>query len=256
MARLPCGLLLFSGPTGSGKTTLLYSVLAEVNRPSIKVLTIEDPVEYVLPGINQAQVSVKTGLDHATALRSFMRQDPDIIVVTDVREESTLHLCAEAALTGHMVMGVLPAQDSAAALDHVRRTLGEDTLVAATLTGIASQRLARRICDKCKVEYEPDRADPMLRGLGFAGEELAGRKLARGAGCDSCRGFGYRGRTVVIEVLSVSRELSTLIGAGAETSAVMGAARTAGFRSLREEGRRKVLEGLTTADEVFRVLAY
>ena len=255
LVHQPCGMLFITGPTGSGKTTVLYSLVRALQRPELKILMVEDPVEYPLPGVNQLQVNRKIGLTFPTALRAFLRQDPDVIAVGECRDLETAELCAEAAITGHMVLSHLHTDDAVGAIQRLRDMGVKDFLIGAGLVGATAQRLVRKVCQNCKEEVGIDLDDPIIRSLGITAEDLRGRKVYRGRGCEACRSTGYKGRLAIFEVLEIDRELSKLIGSGATPSEILGAARQKGHRTLYDDGKQKVLEGITTPEEVFRVLA-
>lgn len=255
LVHQPCGMLFISGPTGSGKTTVLYSLVCTLQRPELKILTVEDPVEYLLPRVNQLQVNRKIGLKFPTALRAFLRQDPDVIMVGECRDLETAELCVEAAITGHMVLSQLHSDDAVGAIQRLRDMGVEDFLIGAGLVGATAQRLVRKVCQNCKEEVGIDLDDPIIRSLGITAEDIRDHKVYRGRGCEACRSTGYKGRLVIFEALEIDRELSKLIGSGASPSEILEAARQKGHRTLYDDGKRKVLEGITTPEEVFRVLA-
>lgn len=266
----PNGLFLSTGPTGSGKTTTQYSILHKINQVDRNIITIEDPVEYQLTGISQVQVHTKAGLTFASALRSFLRQDPDIIMVGEMRDLETAEIAMEASLTGHLVLSTLHTNDAPSAVTRMVDMGVEPYLISATLIGVMAQRLARKICPKCREPYEVDVADlhrfgyrpeskgEMERILGVEkAEELRERKtitLWRGVGCDNCRGSGFRGRLGVYSLLEMNEEIQDLIVRRAPLSDVREAARANGMLELKEDGLYKVLEGITTPEEVMRVV--
>lgn len=253
LAHQPNGLLLVTGPTGSGKTTTVYSILHELASPAIKIMSVEDPVEYILPGVNQLQVHKKAGLTFPTAMRSFLRADPDVIYSGEIRDIDTGMLCMEAALTGHLVLSALHTNDAPSALIRLVDMGAEPYLLGATVIGIVSQRLARRVCQHCKEEVEADLNSPVMKYLGVAAEDLQEHKVYQGKGCDVCRQTGYQGRTGLYEILTMSSEVSSLINTRASLAEIRDAAIGNGMTTLREDGKRKVLDGITTADEVLRV---
>jgi len=243
----PHGIVLVTGPTGSGKTTTLYAALQEVVSPQVKVLTIEDPVEYNLDGVNQIQVQQKIGLTFARGLRHILRHDPDVVMIGEIRDLETAQAAVQAALTGHLVFSTLHTNDSCSASTRLLDMGVEPYLVASTLEAVMAQRLVRTICPDCKQPYRPD---PRKLPKDFAptGEE----ELYRGAGCRRCRGSGYRGRTGIFELLVLSDGFREKIMSRATTTALAATARADGLRLLREDGWMKVREGSTTPEEVLR----
>ncbi|HOC30689.1 MAG TPA: ATPase, T2SS/T4P/T4SS family [Armatimonadota bacterium] len=249
----PNGMILSTGPTGSGKTTTQYSVLNKINSVEKNIITIEDPVEYQLPGINQVQVHRKAGLTFASALRSFLRQDPDIIMVGEIRDLETAEIAIEASLTGHLVLSTLHTNDAASAVTRLVDMGVEPYLVSATLIGVLAQRLARRICTKCRTGYEVEAHE--LRRFGYRPENENDKvTLYRGEGCEACSGRGFKGRMGIYEMMVINDEIADLMVRRAPLSEIREAARANGMSLLREDGLRKVLEGLTTPDEVMRVV--
>jgi type IV pilus assembly protein PilB len=249
----PQGMVLSTGPTGSGKTTTQYSVLHKLNSVEKNILTIEDPIEYQLPGIAQVQVNRKAGLTFASALRAFLRQDPDIIMVGEMRDLETAEIAIEAALTGHLVLSTLHTNDAPSAVIRMVDMGVEPYLIAATVTGVLAQRLARRVCQHCKEPREIPAAD--LRAFGFQIENPDQMvTIWEGVGCDHCRGRGYSGRVGIYELMVVNAEIAELIVRRAPLSDIKEAAKANGMKELREDGLIKVLEGITTPDEVRRVV--
>jgi type IV pilus assembly protein PilB len=245
----PYGAILTCGPTGSGKTTTLYAALQELNTPERTIMTIEDPVEYVTPGIDQIEVNVRAGLTFARGLRTILRSDPDTILVGEIRDEETAQIAIRAAMTGHLVLSSLHTQTAVGAIQRLADMGMDPSLVAATVTCLIAQRLARRICPDCREEYAASREE--LAALGRTGKR--GVKLARGAGCTACGGTGFRGRVGLFEVLPLTDEIRALASDHASTAEIQKAAVAEGMRTLREDGIRLCLEGVTTADEVQRV---
>ena len=245
----PFGAVLTCGPTGSGKTTTLYAALQELNVPDRTLMTIEDPVEYVTPGIDQIEVNVRAGLTFARGLRTILRSDPDTILVGEIRDEETAQIAVRAAMTGHLVLSTLHTQTAAAAIQRLTEMGIEPGLLGSTLTCLIAQRLVRRICPDCRETHGASAEE--LAALGRSAEP--GRLLARGAGCTACGGTGYRGRVGLFEVLSMSETIRTLVAEGASNAAIHNAAVAEGMRTLREDGLRLCLEGVTTLDEVRRV---
>jgi general secretion pathway protein E len=247
----PHGMLLVTGPTGSGKTTTLYAALDKINSPEKKIITIEDPVEYQLKGVNQIPVKPKIGLSFANGLRHIVRQDPDVIMVGEIRDLETAEISIHAALTGHLVFSTLHTNDAPGAITRLQDMGVESYLVTSVLEGVLAQRLCRRICAHCKIEAQPDSKD--LRGLGVAGAVQGAVQTYRGAGCDECRGTGYRGRTGIYELLLISEEIRSLIIRKAPTGEIRRRAAELGMVSLREDGWTKAKLGITTVEEILRV---
>ncbi|WP_209020649.1 GspE/PulE family protein [Nocardioides sp. 1609] len=247
----PYGMILVTGPTGSGKSTTLYATLNILNQPHVNVITVEDPVEYRLAGINQVQTNPKAGLTFASALRSILRSDPDIVLIGEIRDHETANIAVEAALTGHLVLSTLHTNDAPSALTRLVEMGIEPFLVSSSLDCIVAQRLCRALCKRCAVEYEPDPAE-------LASVELvlpAGvTTLHRPVGCSSCGGTGYRGRMALHEVMPVSEEIERMTVRRASTEEIGRQARTEGMTTLREDGCLKVLQGRTTIEEVLRVV--
>ncbi len=244
----PHGIILVTGPTGSGKTTTLYAALNTIRSDEIKILTIEDPIEYYLEGINQVQTSEKIGLTFARALRSFLRHDPDVILVGEIRDRETAEVAINASLTGHLVFSTLHTNDAAGANTRLLDMGVEPFLVSSSVEGILAQRLVRRICSHCRQTYEPDRA---ALPPDFVVEP--GQKLARGTGCRECRGIGYKGRQGIFELLMMNDEIRELVVQRASSGIIQKAAIRNGLRLLREDGWDKVRQGITTPEEVLRV---
>lgn len=247
----PYGMVLVTGPTGSGKTTTLYSALADLNKETENIMTAEDPVEFNLMGINQVQVYPQVGLTFAAALRSFLRQDPDIIMVGEIRDLETAEIAVKAALTGHLVLSTLHTNDAPSTIDRLLNMGVESFLVASSLNLIMAQRLARRICPECKEEVQlPERA---LTEVGFAPEEAAGVKLFKGKGCPSCSNTGYKGRVALYEVMPTTEEIKEIILRGGRAPELKREAIRQGMKTLRMSGLTKVKEGITTLQEILRV---
>jgi len=249
----PNGMILSTGPTGAGKTTTQYSVLNKINSVEVNILTIEDPVEYQLPGVSQVHVNRKAGLTFATALRSFMRQDPDIIMVGEIRDLETAEMAIQASLTGHLVLSTLHTNDAPSSVTRLVDMGVEPFLISATMIGAMAQRLGRRICERCKEPYEVEAGD--LSAFGFQGDSEDEKiQLWRGRGCDVCRQTGYKGRIGIYELLLMNEEISELVVRRAPLAEVKRAARANGMKTLQEDGLRKVLAGITTPEEVRRVV--
>ncbi len=249
----PNGMILMTGPTGSGKTTTLYSILNKINNIEVNILTVEDPVEYQLAGISQVHVNRKAGMTFSTALRSFLRQDPDIIMVGEMRDLETAEIGVEASLTGHLVLSTLHTNDAPSAVTRLVDMGIEPYLISATIIGVLAQRLARTICSKCKEPYEvPAHA---LRPFGYrAQDENEMITLWRGAGCEVCKGKGLKGRTGIHEMLLMNDEIADLVVRRSPVADVREAARANGMLLLREDGLKKILEGVTTPEEIRRVV--
>ncbi|ADW20801.1 MULTISPECIES: type IV pilus assembly ATPase PilB [Thermus] len=244
----PYGIFLITGPTGSGKSFTTFSILKRIATPDKNTQTIEDPVEYEIPGINQTQVNPQAGLTFARALRAFLRQDPDIIMVGEIRDSETAKIATEAALTGHLVIATLHTNDAAQAITRLDEMGVELFNISAALIGVLSQRLVRRICDHCKVEVKPD--PEVLRRLGLSQEEIQGAKLYKGMGCERCGGTGYKGRYAIHELLVVDDEIRHAIVAGKSATEIKEIARKKGMKTLREDGIYKAFQGITTLEEV------
>jgi general secretion pathway protein E len=250
LIRRPHGILLVSGPTGSGKTTTLYSALAEINSPDLNILTIEDPVEYELKGIGQTQVHEKIHLTFASALRAHLRQDPDVIMVGEIRDRETAENAVRASLTGHLVFSTIHTNDAAGAFGRLIDMGVEPYLVAGSLLGVLAQRLVRRLCSECRESYVP--TDVELEDLGLTRDQVPGR-VFRAVGCESCNQVGYRGRAGIYEFLRASEDIKTLVQAHADAGKIKRAAVAEGMATLRDDGVAKVLAGVTTFEEVLRV---
>jgi type IV pilus assembly protein PilB len=247
---LPHGIVLVTGPTGSGKTTTLYAMLNEANKEDTKVITVEDPVEYDLEGIIQVPVNEEIGVSYASVLRTILRQDPDVILVGEIRDRETAQTAIEASLTGHLVFSTLHTNDAASAVTRLVDIGIEPFLLTATVQGILAQRLVRRVCRDCKTFYEP--ADDVLRRLGLVAEQVVGKKFAYGKGCATCNFTGYRGRMAITEILDIDDRMRELILQGASTAALQVAAVENGLISLRENGLNAIFDGHTSAEEVLR----
>jgi type IV pilus assembly protein PilB len=246
----PYGMVLVTGPTGSGKTNTLYSSIAQLNKPDTNIITAEDPVEFELPGINQVQMKEQIGLNFAAALRSFLRQDPNIILVGEIRDFETAEIAIKAALTGHLVLSTLHTNDAPSTISRLMNMGIEPFLVATSVHLIAAQRLARRICGECKT---PDEVSPqVLIDAGYTPEEAKTVKVFKGQGCATCGNKGYKGRVGLYEVLEISDELRELILVGASSLEIKKKAVEQGMVSLRRSGLVKVAAGQTTLEEVIR----
>jgi general secretion pathway protein E/type IV pilus assembly protein PilB len=247
----PDGILLVTGPTGSGKTTTLYACLHHLNQRDRKIITVEEPVEYQLSGINQVPVNASIGMTFASALRAMLRQAPNIVMVGEIRDRETAEIAINASLTGHMVFSTLHTNDAPSAVTRLIDIGAKPFLVAASLRASVAQRLVRRVCPHCTGAYTP--AARELRALGLQPAQVADARFARGAGCAACQGTGFRGRLGIFEIFLVNDEIRSLICENASASRLRQRARQDGLRSLREDGVRKVLAGLTTIDEVIAV---
>ena len=251
LIHLADGIILVTGPTGSGKTTTLYSCLNEINKPDRKIITVEDPVEYQLAGINQVQVRHDIGLTFAAALRSMLRQAPNIVMLGEIRDAETAEIAINAALTGHLVFSTLHTNDAPSSITRLTDIGVKPFLVASSLRAVMAQRLVRSICSNCKEEYTPSERELML--LGPLAEQISGSSLLRGTGCNACAGTGYKGRKGLFEVFLINDEVQHMIFDQVGASLLRSKARELGMRTLREDGLRKVIAGVTTLDEVFRV---
>jgi type IV pilus assembly protein PilB len=254
----PWGLILAVGPTGSGKSTTIYSILTKINEPNRNVITVEDPVEYDIPGIKQTQVHAKIDYTFAAGLRAILRADPDVIVVGEIRDSETAHTAAKAALTGHLVLSTLHANDAATAIARLLEMSLEPYLVASSLTCVVAQRLVRRLCPHCRAPYTPGHDERQAISAmmpSSASEELAADLTLYGpAGCMRCDHSGYRGRAAVYEVMVVSPAIRSLILEQASASAIQDAAVLEGTQLLRENGLEKVLAGTTSFSELTRIV--
>ena len=249
----PYGMILVTGPTGSGKSTTLYAALSTINEPTRNIITIEDPVEYQLPGITQTETNPKVGMTFARGLRTMVRQDPDVIMVGEIRDLETAEIAVQAALTGHLVFSTLHTNDAPGALVRLENMGVEPFLISSSVIGVLAQRLARVICPSCKQFYTPS-AD-VIKSLSSIGVALPKDvQLARGVGCEECDHLGYRGRTAIYEVMRVSDALREQVLARQSAVALREQARADGMKTMKESGLEKVLQGVTTAEEVLRVI--
>jgi len=251
MITRPHGILLVTGPTGSGKSTSLYAWLHTINSIDKRIMSAEDPIEYEMAGINQVQMRPEIGLNFANALRTFLRQDPDVIMVGEIRDRETAEIAIRAALTGHLVFSTVHTNDSAGTITRLLDMGIEPFLVASSVEGIVAQRLVRRLCTQCRrpVEYDPS----FLREQNFPMERLKEGAIYEAVGCDECRGNGYKGRTGIFEILTITDAIRPLIIARASANEIKQKALAGGMKTLREDGWDKVLAGITTVDEVLRV---
>jgi type IV pilus assembly protein PilB len=251
----PYGMILVTGPTGSGKSTTLYTTLTEVARPEINVITVEDPVEYRMAGINQVQVNPKAGLTFASALRSILRSDPDVVLLGEIRDHETAQIAIEASLTGHLVLSTLHTNDAPSAVTRLTEMDIEPFLVGSALDCVVAQRLARRLCERCRQPYQPDPAEMAALGFGGAAGNWDGRPLYQPIGCQSCSNTGYRGRIAVHEVMAVTEDIERLTVARASSADIARVAIAQGMQTLRQDGWAKVQLGITSVEEVLRVVA-
>ncbi|MDP2638091.1 MAG: ATPase, T2SS/T4P/T4SS family, partial [Candidatus Levybacteria bacterium] len=251
----PHGIILVCGPTGSGKTTTLYSVLAKLNTTRVNIMSLEDPIEYQMPGINQVAINPAVGLTFATGLRAFLRQDPNIILVGEIRDKETNELSLQAALTGHLVFSTLHTSNAAGALPRLLDLGAENFLLASTINAILGQRIVRKICENCKEQYAslPQITDEIKKILGKifpSGTEI---KLSRGKGCDQCGKSGYLGRVGIFETLPVTPKIASLVLESADSATIEREAILEGMITMKQDGYLKVLKGITTVEEVLRV---
>jgi general secretion pathway protein E len=245
------GIMLVTGPTGSGKSTTLYAAIQRVNSDDKNIITVEDPIEYQMTGIGQIQVRPKIGLTFAAGLRSILRQDPDVILVGEIRDLETADMAIQASLTGHLVFSTLHTNDSAGAITRLVNMGIEPFLVSSSTIAIMAQRLVRTICKHCREEYEPELES--IIELGVSRDQAKGRTAFRGLGCERCQGRGYYGRTGIFELLLMSPEIQDLTLRGADSNVIKREAKKIGMRTLREDGASKVLKGVSTIEEVLRV---
>ncbi|MBL8860914.1 MAG: type II/IV secretion system protein [Planctomycetes bacterium] len=253
LTKLPHGIVLVTGPTGSGKTTTLYAMLQETNDPAIKIITVEDPVEYDIEGVVQVPIHEDIGVTYASVLRTVLRQDPDKILIGEIRDGETAAVAVEASLTGHTVFSTLHTNDAPSTVTRLVDMGVEPFLITATLEAVVAQRLVRTICDACQERYEPD--EELLMELGPDAELVRGRPFWFGKGCPRCHHTGYRGRTGIFEILRVGEEIKSAILRRASAGEVRDAASRAGMRTLREVGIQAMLAGRTTIEEVLRETA-
>jgi type IV pilus assembly protein PilB len=249
--RKPYGTILAAGPTGSGKSTTLYATINIINTADRNIITVEDPVEYRLPGVNQMQVNVKAGLTFASALRSILRADPDVVLVGEIRDRETALIAVEAALTGHLVLSTLHTNDAPSAITRLIEMGVEPYLVASALDCVVAQRLARKLCDRCREAYEPTEKE--LAGVGLSPNEI--EQLFRAVGCTACGNTGYRGRVGLYEVMQVTEEIERLTVEQISSEEIRRRAVQRGMITLQQDGLEKVRKGITSLEEIFRVVA-
>jgi general secretion pathway protein E/type IV pilus assembly protein PilB len=251
LLRLPDGILLVTGPTGSGKTTTLYGCLNFINKPDKKLITVEDPVEYQMSGINQVQVNADIGMTFPAALRSILRQAPNIIMIGEIRDAETANIAINASLTGHLVFSTLHTNDAPSAVARLVDIGVQPFLVSSAVRAILAQRLVRRLCPKCK---QPDElSEKQMSALGIDYSQLGQASVMRAVGCDACKNLGYKGRMGLFEIFLIDDEVRHMVNNHASTVELRKRAREMGMRTLREDGVRKVLAGMTTAEEVIGV---
>lgn len=251
LLKLTHGIILVTGPTGSGKTTTLYAALNEVNSMEQNIITVEDPVEYQMPGIGQIQVNPKIGLTFATGLRSILRQDPDVVLIGEMRDHETAEIAIQASLTGHLVFSTLHTNDAAGAITRLLDMGVEPYLVSSSVVGIMAQRLVRLICPHCRESYQPQ--VEILRNIGLTPDDIKDGKLYQGVGCDKCYQSGYMGRRGIFEILLVDEDIRRMILERTNTGEIKKVALAKGMLTLRMSGAQKVAEGITTIEEVIRV---
>jgi len=251
MVKRPNGILLVTGPTGSGKTTTLYAALNELNRPDVKIITAEDPVEYYLPGVNQCEVKAKIGMTFARIIRAMLRQNPNILLVGEIRDLETAETAIQASLTGHLVFSTLHTNDAPSAITRLVDIGIQPFLVASSVLAIMAQRLVRKVCPKCKVRYEPPAH--LLAGLGLRPELAKKANFMKGKGCNNCNKKGYRGRMGIFELMTLTTQVREMTFKGESTQVIRRLARKQGMRTLFEDGIIKAIKGQTTLDEVLRI---
>ncbi|MBU1006393.1 MAG: type II secretion system ATPase GspE [Candidatus Omnitrophica bacterium] len=250
LIKRPNGILLTTGPTGSGKTTTLYSCLREINKVEYKIITVEDPVEYDIDGIIQVAINTKIDLTFARTLRHMLRQDPDVLMVGEIRDSETAEIAIQSALTGHLVFSTLHTNDAPGAVTRLTDMGVEPFLITSTVRAVIAQRLIRKICQKCKKAYEPQKHE--LAELGISGEKAKGVKFYKGEGCSECNSSGYKGRCGIYELLVLDDKIRELVVQRKSVAAIRNAARATGMKTLREDGTEKIFSGITTAEEVLR----
>ena len=251
LIKRPNGILLVTGPTGSGKTTTLYAALNELNRPDVKIITAEDPVEYYLPGVNQCEVRAKIGMTFARIIRAMLRQNPNILLVGEIRDEETANTAIQASLTGHLVFSTLHTNDAPSAITRLVDIGVQPFLVASSVMAIMAQRLVRKVCPKCKQRFEP--AAHILTGLGLKPELAKKANFAKGKGCNYCNKTGYRGRMGIYELMGMTSQVREMTFKGEPTQNIRKVARKQGMHTLFEDGMIKALRGQTTLEEVLRI---
>ena len=251
LVQSPNGIILNTGPTGSGKTTTLYAILTTINKPDINIITIEDPVEYQIKGISQIQVNPKIDLTFARGLRSIVRQDPDVILIGEIRDKETADIAVQSALTGHLVFSTLHTNDSASAITRLVDIGVEPFLISSSLIAVIAQRLLRTLCNDCKEAYQPD--DLAFKSIGMDPERYKDRRVYRARGCENCFHTGHKGRNAIFEIMVLNEELRSLILKSHDSNVIKKRALEMNMLSLRQDGIQKLLNGVTTIEEVFRV---
>src|SRR3954467_4384001 len=251
LVKRPNGILLVTGPTGSGKTTTLYASLNELNRPDVKIITAEDPVEYYLPGVNQCEAKAKIGMTFARIIRAMLRQNPNILLVGEIRDEETANTAIQASLTGHLVFSTLHTNDAPSAVTRLVDIGIQPFLVASSVMAIMAQRLVRKVCPKCRVRVEPPAS--VLAGLGLRPEIAKKANFAKGKGCANCNKSGFRGRMGIYELMLMTSAIRKMTFKGESTLALRRVARKQGMRTLFEDGMIKAIKGVTTLEEVLRI---
>ena len=251
LIKSPNGIILVTGPTGSGKTTSLYAILSSINKPDINIITIEDPVEYQIKGISQIQVNPKINLTFARGLRSIVRQDPDVILVGEIRDKETAEIAVQSALTGHLVFSTLHTNDSASAITRLVDIGVEPFLISSSVLAVVAQRLIRILCEDCKQPYTPD--ETALKNVGIIQDQIQGAVFHRAVGCDKCFQTGYKGRTGIFEIMTMEADLKSLILKTFDSNLIKTEALKLNMVTLRQDGVQKVLNGMSTIEEVIRV---
>jgi general secretion pathway protein E len=251
LVHSPNGIILNTGPTGSGKTTTLYAILTTINKPDINIITIEDPVEYQIKGISQIQVNPKIDLTFARGLRSIVRQDPDVILIGEIRDKETADIAVQSALTGHLVFSTLHTNDSASAITRLVDIGVEPFLISSSLIAVIAQRLLRTLCNDCKEAYQPD--DLAFKSIDMDPERYRDQRVYRARGCENCFHTGYKGRNAIFEIMVLNEELRSLILKSYDSNVIKKRALEMNMLSLRQDGIQKLLNGVTTIEEVFRV---
>jgi type II secretory ATPase GspE/PulE/Tfp pilus assembly ATPase PilB-like protein len=253
----PHGIIIVCGPTGSGKTTTLYAILSKINTTRVNIMTLEDPVEYQIAGVNQVQINPQAGLTFASGLRSFLRQDPNIILVGEIRDTETADLAIQASLTGHLVFSTLHTNSASGSLPRLLDMHAEPFLLASSMSAMVGQRICRKICQTCKAEYQPATEImediKMVLGKLLPADKQASFKLYKGSGCQECNNSGYLGRVGIFEVLPVTEKIGRLILERSPASEIEKQAVVEGMITMKQDGYLKVVEGLTTIEEVLRV---